>query len=197
MARLVMLFAASVIFYGFWRFDFVPLLMISVITDYLAARYIESARDQARRRLVLILSLCVNLGLLGFFKYFYFFTENAVSLASVMGVDLTSPAWTIILPIGISFYTFQSMSYTIDVYRGFIRAERNVLLFANYVIFFPQLIAGPILRAGEVIWQLDRRPRFDISDISIGIQRIVGGLFLRWCWPTIWRALSTRASPRT
>lgn len=177
--RLLMLFAASIIFYGFWRFDFVPLLLVSIIVDYVAAIVIDRSQSAARRRFALIVSLVVNLGLLAFFKYFFFFSENAIGFAHLLGIDVKAPQWQILLPIGISFYTFQSMSYTIDVYRGFIRPCRDFVLFGTYVMFFPQLIAGPILRAREVIWQLDQRPRFDIKDVSAGIERIVGGLFLK------------------
>lgn len=178
-ARLGMLLAASVVFYGFWNFLFVPLLFVSIGVDYLAARVIEASRDQARRRLALVISLVVNFALLGFFKYFYFFTDNLALGLNVLGIGFEPPAWTILLPIGISFYTFQSVSYTIDVYRGTLKPVRDVMLFANYVTFFPQLVAGPILRAGEVIWQLDKRPAFSWDDIHAGALRILGGLALK------------------
>jgi D-alanyl-lipoteichoic acid acyltransferase DltB (MBOAT superfamily) len=177
--RLLMLFAASVLFYGFWRFDFVALLLASIFVDYFAALLIDASKDPRRRKLVLGISIAMNLGLLGFFKYFYFFADAGIGIASLLGIELDRPAWNIILPIGISFYTFHSMSYMIDVYRGFIKPIREFVLYWNYVVFFPQLIAGPILRAGEVIWQLDKRPAFDPANIPAGLQRIVAGLFLK------------------
>lgn len=177
--RLLMLFAASVLFYGFWRFDFVLLLMASIFVDYFAALLIDASKEPRRRKLVLAISIAMNLGLLAFFKYFYFFADTGIGIASLIGIELDRPTWNIILPIGISFYTFHSMSYMIDVYRGFIKPTREFVLYWNYVVFFPQLIAGPILRAGEVIWQLDKRPAFDLADIPAGLQRIIAGLFLK------------------
>jgi alginate O-acetyltransferase complex protein AlgI len=177
--RLLMLFAASVLFYGFWRFDFVLLLMASIVVDYYAALLIDASKDPRRRKLVLAISIAMNLGLLGFFKYFYFIADSGIGIASLLGITLERPGWEIILPIGISFYTFHSMSYMIDVYRGFIKPTREFVLYWNYVVFFPQLIAGPILRAGEVMWQLDQRPAFELGNIPAGLQRIIAGLFLK------------------
>src|SRR5690606_2142451 len=121
-----------------------PLLMFSILVDYWAGRWLEKTENKTRRLMILFLSLSVNLGILVFFKYMYF-------LAGSFGFSLD---WKIILPLGVSFYTFQSMSYTLDVYRRAIPTERNFILFCNYILFFPQLVAGPILRAGEVIPQL-------------------------------------------
>lgn len=131
------------------------------------------------RTLFLTLSLSINLLLLGFFKYFYFVTDSVSVLAAIFSIEIHKPTWNILLPIGISFYTFHSISYIVDVYRGALRPVRNLLLFADYVIFFPQLVAGPILRANEMIWQLNERPAFDIADIQYGLTRIMGGLFLK------------------
>ena len=178
-ARLLLILASGIIFYGFWRFDFLLVLFASITFDYVSGRIIASATSQRRRRLFLTLSVIINLSLLGFFKYFYFLADSFAGIGGLLGVEVNEPAWKIILPIGISFYTFHAMSYIIDVYRGFIKPVRSYLLFANYVIFFPQLVAGPILRAGEMVWQLDRRPRFDWSDIAYGINRIAMGLFLK------------------
>jgi alginate O-acetyltransferase complex protein AlgI len=177
--RLYLILCASAVFYGFWSFAFVPLLFVSVTIDYLAALAIERSRDPRARRALVAISVTANLGLLGFFKYYYFLGDNLIGLASLAGVEITLPALDIVLPIGISFYTFQSISYTIDVYRGFIRAERDYILFADYVIFFPQLVAGPILRAREILWQLAERPAFDRNYIALGARRILGGLFLK------------------
>lgn len=177
--RLVMLLVASIIFYGFWRFDFVILLLASVIIDYFLGILISDAKKQSIKRILMLTSVMVNLGTLAFFKYFYFISTNSVGLANWLGYPISMPTLNVLLPIGISFYIFQTMSYTIDVYRGFIKPCRDFLLFANFVIYFPQLIAGPILRAGEVIWQLDVRPAFSLRDIGAGVKRIVAGLFLK------------------
>jgi alginate O-acetyltransferase complex protein AlgI len=177
--RLWLIFIGSLTFYGFWRIEFIPLLLISIGINYVAAIAIDRTDEQQRRRALLITSLAVNLGLLGYFKYLGFFAENVSGAARLLGLELGMPAFNILLPLGISFYTFHNISYTVDVYRRFIRPERDFVLFGCYVGFFPQLVAGPILRAGEVIYQLDRRPKFDLGDIGIGIKRILIGLFLK------------------
>ncbi len=177
--RLLLILAAGIIFYGFWRFDFLLLLFASITFDYFSGRIIGGTASPGRRRLFLTLSIAMNLGVLIFFKYFYFLADSFAGFGSLLGIDVPRPTWRIILPIGISFYTFHAMSYIIDVYRGFIKPVRSWLLFCNYVIFFPQLVAGPILRAGEMLWQLDERPRFAMDDIAAGLNRIAAGLFLK------------------
>ena len=134
--KLLLLLFSSVLFYGFWDFRFVPLLFISIFTDYYFSLLIEKSKEKNKRKIFLISSLIINLTLLGFFKYFYFFTNNFISLASLFGYEIDIALFNIILPIGISFYTFQSMSYTIDVYRKQIKPTKDLLLFSNYVIFF-------------------------------------------------------------
>jgi D-alanyl-lipoteichoic acid acyltransferase DltB (MBOAT superfamily) len=177
--RLWMVFLASLTFYGFWRVEFLPLLLVSTATDYWAARLIHASASESRRKRFLALSLVVNLGLLFYFKYLLFFAGSAVGLLNLLGLDIDPPRFSIILPLGISFYTFQTISYTIDVYRKAIRPERDFVLYACYVTFFPQLVAGPILRAKEVIGQLSRRPAFASDDLVVGIRRLLFGLFLK------------------
>jgi alginate O-acetyltransferase complex protein AlgI len=177
--RLLLLLAASIIFYGFWSFVFVPLMLLSTLIDYIAARLIGSAKSRKTQTIAMATSLVANLSLLVLFKYYYFISDNVTGLASLFGADLQLPYMEILLPIGISFYTFQTISYTIDVYRGFIKPVREFTLFATYVTFFPQLVAGPILRASEVMWQLDHRPKFNTDTFSEGVRRILGGLFLK------------------
>jgi alginate O-acetyltransferase complex protein AlgI len=177
--RLWMLFLASLTFYGFWRVEFLPVMLASTLVDYAAARAIHASDDPRRRRVLLGLSLVVNLGLLFYFKYLIFFASNGAGLLRSIGFDVGDPHWNIILPLGISFYTFQTISYTVDVYRRLIKPEREFVVYACYVTFFPQLVAGPILRAREVIHQLNLRPRFQIADFAIGIRRILFGLFLK------------------
>ena len=177
--RLALLLGASVIFYGFWNFYFVPLLFVSIVVDYIAAQMIRRTEVRSKRRALLWVSLVTNFSLLGFFKYYYFIADNVIATAQVMGYDWNPTLMTVLLPIGISFYTFQSVSYTVDVYRRQIEPTRDFFLFASYVTFFPQLVAGPILRAGEVMWQLDKRPAFKPDMISYGLARILGGIALK------------------
>jgi alginate O-acetyltransferase complex protein AlgI len=176
--RLLLIFSSSLIFYGFWRVEFVPIMLISVIVDYVVSIRIPQSNQHTKNRLLFI-SLLVNLGLLFYFKYLIFFTENAIGLANLMGAEVDPLVLYIILPLGISFYTFQTISYTVDVYRGLIKPEKDFILYACYVTFFPQLVAGPILRAVEVIPQLATRPLFSWTDVSVGLRRIVYGLFLK------------------
>ena len=177
-ARLTLIFCASLIFYGFWKIEFIPVLLFSVIVDWFVAQKMVQSKKQNRFFLLLI-SLVTNLGLLFYFKYLIFFTQSSIGLANLLGAELDPFFLKIILPLGISFYTFQTISYTIDVYRGFIRPEKNFILFACYVTFFPQLVAGPILRAKEVIPQFLNRPKFSIDYILKGIRFILFGLFLK------------------
>lgn len=177
--RLWLLFLGSLTFYGFWRVEFLPVMLASTVIDYVAARAIAASGSPGRRRAWLALSLFVNLGLLFYFKYLIFFAENAVGLLRALGLDVEDPTFSIILPLGISFYTFQTISYTVDVYRGFIEPEEDFVLYACFVTFFPQLVAGPVLRAREVVPQLTTRPRFEVSDLAEGLRRVLSGLFLK------------------
>jgi len=178
-ARLWMLFTSSLVFYGFWRVEFLAVMLFSVIVDYVAARCIYSARTQRRKFGFLLVSLTANLGLLFVFKYLLFFAENITYVIQLAGFEIDPLVLNIVLPLGISFYTFQTISYSVDVYRGFIMPERDFILYGCYVTFFPQLVAGPILRAVEVIPQLATRPSFRMADIGLGLRRILYGLFLK------------------
>jgi alginate O-acetyltransferase complex protein AlgI len=177
-ARLLLIFSASLMFYGFWRVEFLPVILVSVVVDYVVALRMEVGTKEQKKKLLLI-SLFVNLGLLFYFKYLIFFAENSIGLANLFGADIDPLFLKIILPLGISFYTFQTISYTVDVYRGLIKPEKDFLLYACYVTFFPQLVAGPVLRAVEVIHQFAKRPPFLWSDIVNGLRRIIYGLFLK------------------
>ena len=180
-ARLMLVFLSSLVFYGFWRIEFIPVMLVSVITDYWAALRMSAVSQKRSRKPFLVLSLAVNLSLLFYFKYLIFFAENALSLASFLGFELDEFGLKVILPLGISFYTFQTISYSVDVYRGHARAEKNFITFASYVTFFPQLVAGPILRVGEVIQQLKCRPPFVADFLWTGSRLILIGLFLKVC----------------
>jgi len=177
-ARLILIFTASLTFYGFWRVEFLPVLLFSAFLDWSVAQQMLS-RSERHRFYLLLLSLSVNLGLLIYFKYLIFFVENAVSFANLLGVEIDPIAMKIILPLGISFYTFQTISYTVDVYRRCIEPERNFILYACYVTFFPQLVAGPVLRAAEVIHQFANRAAFSLDHLFVGARWILYGLFLK------------------
>jgi D-alanyl-lipoteichoic acid acyltransferase DltB (MBOAT superfamily) len=177
--RLWMVFLSSCAFYAFWRIEYLPLVLVSAVTDYAASLRIAASPSKRIRSVWLGVSLFINLGLLFYFKYTFFFADNLCFAMRLVGADCQPPVFNIILPLGISFYTFQTISYTVDVYRGFIKPEKDFVLYASYVMFFPQLVAGPILRAGEIIWQLSERAPFSLLDISLGLRRILYGLFLK------------------
>ena len=178
-ARKTTLLVASYLFYAAWNPPFVLLLWLSTVVDWWAARRIASTPHEAvgRRRLFVSASLLVNLGLLAFFKYGEFVLENLVALAGAAGVAWTPAAPDIVLPVGISFYTFQTLSYTLDVYRGRLRPSGSFLDFALYVTFFPQLVAGPIVRAGELLPQFAEPRRADAKTVGWGAFLLSLGLF--------------------
>ena len=158
--RKAWLLAASYLFYGAWDWRFLGLIAFSTGLDYALARRIERLGSPGARRLLLTTSVAVNLGVLGLFKYFNFFLSSAVELLRLLGVPAQQSSLAIVLPVGISFYTFQSLSYCVDVYRRQMPASKSLLDFALYVAFFPQLVAGPIVRAGDFVPQLDSPRRF-------------------------------------
>ena len=170
--RRLMLLAASYFFYAWWSIPFSGLLVFSTVLDYTVARVIDESDDAFRRKLALCVSLTGNLGVLALFKYADFFSNSAYS---VLGVR-PWPELDLILPLGISFYTFQTMSYTIDVYRGHLAARKSLVDVALYVSFFPQLVAGPIIRADNLIPQLREEHRPNWPLIRAGIALMVWGL---------------------
>jgi D-alanyl-lipoteichoic acid acyltransferase DltB (MBOAT superfamily) len=176
-----MLLFASCIFYGFWRWEYLSVMFVSALTDYFTAIQIEQTpiSNIKKRKRLLAITLFVNLGLLIYFKYLFFFTENVNTLSSILGMDFNLPLFKILLPFGISFYTFETISYTMDVYRGLIKAERSFLNYGLFVTFFPKLVAGPIQRASELLNQLKNRPLFQSEFIAEGLKRILYGLFLK------------------
>jgi alginate O-acetyltransferase complex protein AlgI len=176
--RLMLIFSSSLLFYGFWKIQFIPVMLLSVTVDYFVSIRIAKSSQLAKKKLLLT-SLVVNLGLLFYFKYLIFFSDTAIGFANIFGANIDPIAMNIILPLGISFYTFQTISYTVDVYRGQIKPEKNFILYGCYVTFFPQLVAGPILRAIEVIPQFTNRVTLSWLDISSGLKRILYGLFLK------------------
>lgn len=175
--RWAWLLAASYFFYMCWHPYYLALILVSTIIDYAAALFIQSARSAARKRLFLCMSLASNLGLLFTFKYFNFANESLHALFGFFGLSYTVPALEVLLPVGISFYTFQTLSYTIDVFRGQQRAERHLGRFALYVAFFPQLVAGPIERSTHLLPQFQRAIQFDYDRLRSGLALILWGLF--------------------
>ncbi|HEX5101954.1 MAG TPA: MBOAT family O-acyltransferase [Polyangiaceae bacterium] len=153
-ARKLWLLAASYVFYGYWDYRFVGLIVLCTLVDYSVGLLLGRTEDKRRRHALIAASLCMNLGLLGFFKYYGFFVSSAVDLLTSLGFHASVPVLKVVLPAGISFFTFQTMSYTIDVYRRQLEPQRNLLDFAVFVGFFPQLVSGPIVRASQFLPQL-------------------------------------------
>ena len=172
-----LLIAASYVFYGWWDWRFLGLIALSSATDFLVGLALERARRERPRRLLLAASLGVNLGLLGTFKYFGFFADSLVAAFESLGVSLRPLTLQLVLPVGISFYTFQTLSYTIDLYRRRIRVERDPLAFFAFVSFFPQLVAGPIERAARMLPQFDRTRTLNYDEAADALRRIAWGVF--------------------
>ena len=168
------LLIASYVFYGWWDWRFLVLILITSLSSFVSGFFIEKSRF---KRLYLFGNICLNLGILGLFKYYGFFADNLNLLLSQFCLSLDMPTWRIILPVGISFYTFQSLSYSIDVYRGKLRATRDVVSFCTYIAFFPQLVAGPIERATNLLPQMLGPRRFDYDEAVDGLRRILWGFF--------------------
>ena len=180
LGRVIILFVASSLFYHAWAAAMpgpyrylLALLLGTIALDYYLGLWIERTEDPFLRKALVVVSLCSNLGILVFFKYTNFFTQDVAN--PVLGTDI--PALKLILPAGISFHTFQSLSYTIDVYRRQIKATKSVVTFATFVLFFPQLVAGPIVRAQELLPQLENPPALELERATHGLFRIVVGLF--------------------
>lgn len=175
--RVLWLLGASYFFYASWNPTLVGLIIASTMADYWIAKKIYEADNQRTRKRWLLLSLITNLGVLAGFKYTGFFLESFNQALEMMGTTGQIPVPHIILPVGISFYTFQTLSYTIDVYRGKLRASDNPLHFALFVAFFPQLIAGPIVRASDFLPQLLHTPVFNARQHAMGLFLVCAGLF--------------------
>jgi alginate O-acetyltransferase complex protein AlgI len=172
-----MLLFASYLFYALWNPPLVILLWISTIVDWMAGKRLAVEESPRKRKMWLVLSMCVNLGFLAFFKYGNFLLENFTALAGSIGVDYHARPMDIILPMGISFYTFQTMSYTIDMYLKRTERARTFLDFALYVTFFPQLVAGPIVRAGDLITQFYEEKRATVKQFIWGLFLLTIGIF--------------------
>ena len=170
-----MLLLASYFFYGYVHAWYCILIGATTIVDYCCARAI--ANKPNHKRLFLALSLTTNFSILCAFKYFGFFIDNIVAVMGLAGLDMSGPTWEILLPVGISFYTFQSASYVVDVYRGKVEARRKILDYALFVAFFPQLVAGPIERAGRLLNALETPRKFNPDRLRSGLFLMLWGLF--------------------
>jgi alginate O-acetyltransferase complex protein AlgI len=179
-ARKVLLLVTSYLFYSAWDWRFASLLLVSTVIDHVAAHRLDAESSVARKRRWLVLSLVANLGILGFFKYFNFFVESGVELLGWLRIPVDAPTLAIVLPLGISFYTFQSMSYSIDVYRGH-ASPRPLLDFAVFVAFFPQLVAGPIVRASDFLPQLETARRWAAVAVRPALTIFLVGYIKKAC----------------
>ncbi|WP_367389499.1 MBOAT family protein [Lewinella sp. LCG006] len=171
------LLLASYFFYGWWDWRFLLLLFTSSCVDFIIGWALGRTPEQGKRKVLLGISVLVNLGILGFFKYYNFFLESFVDAFSLLGGNFTTERLAIILPVGLSFYTFQSMSYSIDIYRRKLQPTRNMITFLTFVSFFPQLVAGPIERARHLLPQIEKRRTFEYEQAVDGMRQILWGLF--------------------
>ena len=171
------LLTVSYIFYGWWDWRFLTLIVFSSMVDYLVGIGLEKQQDKAKRKMLLLTSIFVNIGFLGFFKYYNFFAENFIKAFTIFGKHPDITSLNIILPVGISFYTFQTLSYSIDVYRGKFKPTKDIITFFAFVAFFPQLVAGPIERATNLLSQFYKKRHFEYDKAVDGMRQILWGLF--------------------
>jgi D-alanyl-lipoteichoic acid acyltransferase DltB (MBOAT superfamily) len=165
----IVLFFSSYVFYGFWDWRFLFLLIFSTLLDYFSAIQIETANKTSTRRFWFCLSIIINISFLGVFKYFNFFSESFSQLLNGIGFHVDPWLINVILPVGISFYTFHGLSYIIDVYQNRIKAEQNFIDYSVFVCFFPLLVAGPIERATHLLPQIKQMRRFDYHQAVDGL----------------------------
>lgn len=171
------LLVVSYIFYGWWDWRFLLLIVFSTTLDFWVGMQLGKMQEQKKRKFLFGISCLVNLGVLGFFKYYNFFIDNLVSCFAALGIYLNPFSLNIILPVGISFYTFQSLSYTIDIYRNKMKPTTDFISFAAFISFFPQLVAGPIERATHLLPQFHKQRHFNYDNARNGMQQILWGLF--------------------
>jgi len=169
--------AASYFFYGWWDWRFLSLILFSTIVDYTVGQKLRNEENQLKRKVLLWTSVLVNLGFLGFFKYYNFFLDNFTTAFSFFGTEIKANSLNIILPVGISFYTFQTLSYTIDIYNRKLEPTKDFIAFSAFVSFFPQLVAGPIERATHLLPQFYKKRTFDYQKAVDGMRQILWGLF--------------------
>jgi len=173
----ILIALASYFFYGWWDWRFLALILFSTLVDYVIGVSLGKEQNLNKRKILLWISILVNLGFLGFFKYYNFFLDNFKSAFTFFGSEINSNSLNIILPVGISFYTFQTLSYTIDVYKKRLEPTKDFISFAAFVSFFPQLVAGPIERATNLLPQILSKRKFKYSEAVDGLIQILWGLF--------------------
>jgi alginate O-acetyltransferase complex protein AlgI len=176
LAQNILLLAAAYYFYGCWNPKFLSLLILSTVMDYFCGLAVDRFEDPKKRKACVAVSMALNLGMLGYFKYYNFFADSLQALLARSGMHVSMPVLNVVLPIGISFYTFEAISYVIDVSRGRVRAERNLAHFLLFILFFPHLVAGPIVRAGDFLPQVRRRKRWNWPRAELGLQLILLGV---------------------
>ncbi|GJM31924.1 MAG: O-acyltransferase [Saprospiraceae bacterium] len=177
--RNVLLLVASYLFYGWWDWRFLSLIVFSSFVDFFVGHYLGKEEVPAKRKLLLWTSILINLGFLGFFKYYNFFAESLVDAFTFFGQGFQLSTLNIILPVGISFYTFQTMSYTLDIYQKKFEPTDDIIAFFAFVSFFPQLVAGPIERAAHLLPQFHEPKHFSYQLISEGLKKMLWGLFMK------------------
>jgi len=168
---------ASYVFYGWWDWRFLSLILFSTIIDYSVGRRLSTEENKRKRKILLLTSIFINLGFLGFFKYYNFFLDNFIAAFSLFGTSFNATSLQIILPVGISFYTFQTLSYSLDVYKRKLEPTNDFIAFSAFVSFFPQLVAGPIERASNLLPQFYKKRTFDYHQAVDGLRQILWGLF--------------------
>nr|WP_321451508.1 MBOAT family O-acyltransferase [uncultured Carboxylicivirga sp.] len=173
----LLIVGASYLFYGWWDWRFLSLILFSTMVDYIVGRTLGKESNENKRKVLLWISICVNLGFLGFFKYYNFFLDNFIEAFTLLGKPVSVSSLNIILPVGISFYTFQTLSYSIDVYKRKMEPTSDFIAFAAFVSFFPQLVAGPIERATHLLPQFYKKRVFDYTQAVDGMRQILWGLF--------------------
>ena len=176
-AQNLLIVVASYVFYGWWDWRFLFLILFSTCVDFIIGLKLGEEPNNKKRKILLWISICVNIGLLGVFKYYNFFLDNFVIAFSFFGKELSVDSLNIILPVGISFYTFQTLSYTIDVYRRNLEPTKNIVAFTAFVSFFPQLVAGPIERATNLLPQFYKKRKFEYNLAVDGSKQILWGFF--------------------
>ena len=173
----LLIVAASYLFYGWWDWRFLSLILFSTLVDYSVGRGLLKEENITKRKILLWISILINLGFLGFFKYYNFFLDNFITAFTFFGTEIKANSLNIILPVGISFYTFQTLSYSIDVYKRKLEPTKDFIAFSAFVSFFPQLVAGPIERATHLLPQFYKKRTFDYSKAVDGMRQILWGLF--------------------
>jgi len=176
-SRNILILVASYLFYGWWDYRFLSLIIISSLVDFVVGKMIYKAESKKNKKLLLCISLFINLGFLFYFKYTNFFIDSFINAFALFGKELNITALNIILPVGISFYTFQTLSYTIDIYRNQLKPTNDALSFFSFVAFFPQLVAGPIERASHLLPQFYVKHKFNYNNVKTGFLLIGFGLF--------------------